>query len=156
MSTNSWEMMRVILKMKQHTKSVLILMNLRVRVQLAVIYLWLVQLQYEIRQSWQQVIEQIVTFLIHSGVYILSSNLKNFPPPCIFNLISFPKEKKARSDFCLFWGLKGGLPPCQNFFLGNLSIILAFSEQLFHNFPSLPLLSNLPHLIFFPNTPTTW
>ena len=90
-----------------------------------------------------------------TGVYILSSNLKNFPPPCIFNLISFPKEKKARSDFCLFWGLKGGLPPCQNFFLGNLSIILAFSEQLFHNFPSLPLLSNLPHLIFFPNTPTT-
>ena len=155
MSTNSWEMMRVILKMKQHTKSVLILMNLRVRVQLAVIYLWLVQ--YEIRQSWQQVIEQIVTFLIHSGVYILSSNLKNFPPPLYFQLDFLPQGKKSAKRFLSFLGVERGVTPLPEFFFfGNLSIILAFSEQLFHNFPSLPLLSNLPHLIFFPNTPTTW
>ena len=36
-----------------------------------------------------------------TGVYILSPNLKNFPPPSFFNLISFPRKIEKWSTFCL-------------------------------------------------------
>ena len=53
----------------------------------------------------------LITNIFFAGVYILSSNLKNFPPPLIFQLDFLPQERKEiKVLFVKFCG-EGGFPP---------------------------------------------
>merc|ERR1712015_195107 len=83
------------------------------------------------------------------GVYSFLQ-LEKFPPPLYFQLDFLPQGKKSAKRFLSFLGVeRGGYPLARIFFFGNLSIILAFSEQSFHNVGTSSFVQSSP-LDFLP------